>query len=778
MDPQNTPASVAPSEPPQIPAPAGDSGLPPLPSVPASTDTSFTPPTVPPPLDPVTSAPPVVSTPLEPASVAPSEPTRPAELGVAEPSSDAFRQQVVDRLKSANNVLVTVGSKPTVDELSSALGLTLQLDKLDKHATTVFSGEIPKAIEFLDPEATFENNVDSLRDFIIALDKEKADKLRYKVEDDVVRIFITPYKTKISEKDLQFSQSDFNVEVIVALGVVTRDDLDKAITAHGRILHDATVITVNAGGDISNLGAINWSDDAASSIAEMLVGVGDQLGTDMLDTQSSTAYLTGIVAATNRFSNDKTSPKVMNLAAQLMAAGANQQLIASNLRQDGVLSESINNPSDDHAENEVQLKHHDKKKSQKIEKKESKELETPLDTDDAASDLKDDKSEDGTETPLPADDSPQPPDFPPKIATADEGTEDLTLPDDLKQQLSDAPVADSSPVVTDVKADSEATEPATPAPAQKQTDDQPAFNATMAQVEAEKTEPLGDQPATTLPGTADITATVPSSTPVVADDSTVSSDSSVVGTVPEPAGDVDEARQAVEQAMAGADFNPANQPLASIGAQPLPSVDTGSPSDQPLAPVAPSVDGVTPPPSGQQAVSSALPQAPPADDNFMSGGLDQPEPTPMDSFMSAHQKPVIQPSAGVDVVQPAGAPMPTPTDNLLPPMPPLPQASSDGTLPPLPPTPGQDVFQPTAQPALSPDVNPGFMQGATVSQNTWSQAADDLAAKNAAADQNRQAKMDEMTQQYDQAVDRNLELQGNPPVNDPSGSGLPPLPPA
>src|SRR5262249_54933083 len=47
--------------------------------------------------------------------------------------------------------------------------------------------------------------------------------------------------------------------------------------------------------------------------------------------QMATAFLTGIVAETNRFSNNKTSPKVMTMSAQLMAAGANQQLIVSKL---------------------------------------------------------------------------------------------------------------------------------------------------------------------------------------------------------------------------------------------------------------------------------------------------------------------------------------------------------------------------------------------------------------------------------------------------------------
>lgn len=243
------------------------------------------------------------------------------------------KQQIVERIKNATNILVTVGKNPSVDSLSAALSLTLMLNRLDKHATAVFSGQVPPAINFLEPDKTFENSVDSLRDFIIALDKEKADRLRYKVEDDVVRIFITPYKTIISEKDLQFSQGDFNVELIVALGVETREDLDTAITAHGRILHDATVVTLNAGTGQSTLGSIDWSDGSASSLCEMLMSLSEALQSGLLDEQIATAVLTGIVAATDRFRNEHTSPRVMTMAAQLMAAGANQQLIAAKLEE-------------------------------------------------------------------------------------------------------------------------------------------------------------------------------------------------------------------------------------------------------------------------------------------------------------------------------------------------------------------------------------------------------------------------------------------------------------
>jgi hypothetical protein len=241
------------------------------------------------------------------------------------------KQDIADRLKTANNILVTVSNNPSVDQLASCIGLTLVLNKMGKHATAVFSGTVPSTIEFLQPEKTLEKNTDSLRDFIIALDKAKADKLRYKVEDKIVKIFITPYKTSLSEKDLEFSQGDFNVDVVIALGVHNQADLDQAITAHGRILHDAAVVTVNTqpGGE---LGSINWVDPKASSLSELVVQVVGLLDKQLMDGQIATALLTGIVAETDRFSNEKTSPATMSMSAELMSAGANQQLVVAKLK--------------------------------------------------------------------------------------------------------------------------------------------------------------------------------------------------------------------------------------------------------------------------------------------------------------------------------------------------------------------------------------------------------------------------------------------------------------
>lgn len=245
------------------------------------------------------------------------------------------KQSVIDRLGQSNSILVTVKASPSIDELASCIGLTLFLNKIGKHATAVFSGEVPSVLEFLKPDDTIYDNTDSLRDFIISLDKSRADKLRYKVEDKLVRIFITPYKTALSEKDLNFSQGEVNVDVILALGVQSQSDIDKAVSAHGRILHDATIISVN-NTDGGEVGTLNLSDPSASSLSEILTGLCDELKPGSFDEQIATAFLSGIVAATDRFSSTKTNSNTMALSAKLMAAGANQQLIATKLEPQDV----------------------------------------------------------------------------------------------------------------------------------------------------------------------------------------------------------------------------------------------------------------------------------------------------------------------------------------------------------------------------------------------------------------------------------------------------------
>ena len=243
-------------------------------------------------------------------------------------------QMVVEKINAAESVLVTLSRDPSVDDIAAAIGLTLALSNSGKHTTAIYSGKTPNALEFLKPEKTFETNTNSLQDFIIALAKDKADHLRYKIEGDFVKVYITPYKTTITENDLEFSHGDVNVDLVVSLNVKDENDLDAALAEHGRILHGAEIVNIS-NGEPGGMRGVKWNDEKASSVSEMVVKLIDAMageaGAGVISADIATALLTGIEAATDRFSNEKTTPVVLALSSRLMGAGADQQLIVSNI---------------------------------------------------------------------------------------------------------------------------------------------------------------------------------------------------------------------------------------------------------------------------------------------------------------------------------------------------------------------------------------------------------------------------------------------------------------
>ena len=264
------------------------------------------------------------------------DPTAPPE-GVdsdSAPAAPSIYDEVANKIRESKNVLIALSSDPSVDEMAAAIGLSIYLDRLDKRATAIYSGSTPNALEFLKPEETFEPSADTLQDFVIALNKEKADHLRYKLDGDYVKIYITPYKARIAEENLEFSYGDYNVDLVIALDVANGVDLDSALREHGRIMHDAVIINVTTGNP-GKFGEIEWSEKTSSSISEMIARlIFSEGGSAKLGKEEATAFLTGIVAATNRFSNSSTTPETMKIASTLMEYGANQQLVSKNITPD------------------------------------------------------------------------------------------------------------------------------------------------------------------------------------------------------------------------------------------------------------------------------------------------------------------------------------------------------------------------------------------------------------------------------------------------------------
>ena len=278
-----------------------------------------------------------IDAPEEPEAEAPAEDTiemTPEQIAEAIKASNKTMANVAEKIAASRNILIALSSDPSVDELAGALSLSLFLDRLGKHAIAVYSGTIPASLGFLNPDDNFEKNADVFQDFVASISKDKADHLRYKLEGDAVKIYITPYKSRIVAEDMEFSYGDYNVDLVLALNVANAIDLDESLREYGTIMHDATVVNITTGNP-GKFGEVEWSNKFASSVSEMISNLLLSSNGDVkLNSEEATALLTGIVAATDRFAKANTFPGTMQIASRLLDAGADQQTVAANISDD------------------------------------------------------------------------------------------------------------------------------------------------------------------------------------------------------------------------------------------------------------------------------------------------------------------------------------------------------------------------------------------------------------------------------------------------------------
>ncbi len=277
------------------------------------------------------------------------------------------KQQAVELIRQAEKILLVTGREPNNDQLASVVALQLALTKLGKQAQAIISDKLPKAASVLktDPVAT---DLTGARDFIVSLDLKnvEVDKLKYNIDGGKLNVVVTPHKGNFEARDASFDYGAVQFDLVLALGVPNFSRLDRLIDANPTIFDGLHVINVDYHRINDNWGSVNLIDPLASSTAEMLLGLIESLDQGLIDTDVSTALLTGIMAATNRFTGRDTTPKAMTVAAQLLAGGARQQDVVRALYED-----NGRKPEPTHTRDEV------KKKTFKHEQNQNPSLAQP-----------------------------------------------------------------------------------------------------------------------------------------------------------------------------------------------------------------------------------------------------------------------------------------------------------------------------------------------------------------------------------------------------------------
>ncbi|MEA1936675.1 MAG: DHH family phosphoesterase [Patescibacteria group bacterium] len=237
------------------------------------------------------------------------------------------KEQVFDQIKKSETILVCVGKNPNGDALGSALGFCSALKKMGKKVDIVSPTAILEKYSFLPASNIITHKLEGARDYILSVDveKDKLQQLRYEVQNNKLKIFITASAGDMKESDIALESSKFRYDLIVIFDLQDLENLGNIYDENSELFYETPVINIDHNPSNEYFGKINLVDVSSSSTAEMVFNLISELGENLLDDQIATDLLTGIIYKTDSFQNKNTTPKAFLAAASLVAKGANKQ---------------------------------------------------------------------------------------------------------------------------------------------------------------------------------------------------------------------------------------------------------------------------------------------------------------------------------------------------------------------------------------------------------------------------------------------------------------------
>ena len=237
------------------------------------------------------------------------------------------KEQIIDQITKSETILLCVNKNPNGDALGAAFGLYLALKRLGKKTDVVSPTAILEKYSFLPSSNLITHKLEGARDYIFTVDikKDKLQQLRYEVQDNKLKIFITAKSGDLDEKNAALESSKFKYDLIIILGTSDLENLGDIYDNNPELFYEAPVINIDNNPSNEYFGKINLVDVAISSTSEMVYNLITNLDEKLFNDQIATNLLAGIISKTDSFQNKNTTPKAFLAAASLITKGANKE---------------------------------------------------------------------------------------------------------------------------------------------------------------------------------------------------------------------------------------------------------------------------------------------------------------------------------------------------------------------------------------------------------------------------------------------------------------------
>lgn len=240
-------------------------------------------------------------------------------------------------------VLIIPHANVDPDGLSSALACFQVFTALGKEVTVICPDTKPESLSFLPGFEKLEQEIKENKDFVITVNLEdgvEVDKLRYTVEDHKVNIIVVPKKGRISTQQISLAEGDPKYDLIVAVDTADLALFGSLYKEHVDLFGEVPMLNIDHHISNTHYGQLHLIDPTAASATEVLYSWFMQVPEfrDKITPDLATLLLTGLITDTRSFQNPNTTPRSLEVAAELLEKGARQQEIIQHIYKTKPLS--------------------------------------------------------------------------------------------------------------------------------------------------------------------------------------------------------------------------------------------------------------------------------------------------------------------------------------------------------------------------------------------------------------------------------------------------------
>jgi len=239
-------------------------------------------------------------------------------------------------IQESQRLLVIPHANVDPDGVGSALACALLFTQLGKEVTVICPDSKPENLAFLPGYESLKEGIDGSQHFVITINLDRGaevDKLRYTVEDRRVNIIVVPKKGKITPNQISFGDSGYPYDLLVAVDTADLSLFGNFYTDHVDLFSSVPILNIDHHISNTRYGQMQLIDATAASATEVLYSwwVQTPEWRDKITPDIATLLMTGLITDTRSFQNPNTTPRSLEVAAELLERGARQQEIVQHI---------------------------------------------------------------------------------------------------------------------------------------------------------------------------------------------------------------------------------------------------------------------------------------------------------------------------------------------------------------------------------------------------------------------------------------------------------------